>query len=143
MVVGGVRVKPIEMSTATDKVRLDKWLWAARLYKTRSLATVALNGGKVHVDGERVKPSRDVRLGDVISLTRGNDPMELTVCGISDKRGKAVEAQALYAETAASIATRATRAALRKSKALDNPAPPKRPDKRSRRQIIQFVRKGS
>ena len=57
-------------------VRLDKWLWAARLYKTRSLATVAVNGGKVRVGGERVKPSRDAHLGDVISLTRGNDPME-------------------------------------------------------------------
>ena len=131
------------MNAATDKIRLDKWLCAARLYRTRSLATAAVNGGKVHVNGERVKPSRDVRLGDVISLTRGSDSMELTVCGISAKRGKAVDAQALYAETAASVAARATRAALRKSRALDNPAPPRRPDKRSRRQIIQFVRKGS
>ncbi len=122
-------------------IRLDKWLWSARLYKTRSLATAAVNGGKVHVNGERVKPSRDVRLGDVISLTRGSDSLELTVRGISDKRGKAVDAQTLYEETAASIATRATRAALRKSRALDNPAPPKRPDKRSRRQIIRFTRK--
>ena len=126
-----------------ENVRLDKWLWSARLYKTRSLATVAVNGGKVHVNGERVKPARDVRLGDVISLTRGSDPMELTVRGISDKRGKAVDAQSLYEETAASIATRAERAALRKSRALDNPAPEKRPDKKSRRQIIRFVRKGS
>lgn len=130
------------MSEKAD-IRLDKWLWAARLYKTRSLATVAVNGGKVRVGGERVKPSRDVRLGDVVSLTRGNDPMELMVRGVSDKRGPATEAQVLYAETAASIATRATRTALRKSRALDNPAPAKRPDKKSRRQIIRFVRKGS
>jgi ribosome-associated heat shock protein Hsp15 len=130
------------MSEKAD-IRLDKWLWAARLYKTRSLATVAVNGGKVRVGGERVKPSRDVRLGDVISLTRGSDPMELTVRGISDKRGKAVDAQSLYEETAASIATRATRATLRKSRALDSPAPAKRPDKKSRRQIIKFIRKGS
>ena len=130
------------MSDAAD-VRLDKWLWAARLYKTRSLATVAVNGGKVRVGGERVKPSRDVRLGDVISLTRGSDPMELTVRGISGKRGKAVDAQALYEETAASVAIRAERATLRRSRALDNPAPAKRPDKKSRRQIIRFVRKGN
>lgn len=130
------------MSDAAD-VRLDKWLWAARLYKTRSLATVAVNGGKVRVGGERVKPSRDVRLGDVISLTRGSDPMELTVRGISGKRGKAVDAQALYEETAASVAMRAERATLRRSRALDNPAPAKRPDKKSRRQIIRFVRKGN
>jgi|HubBroStandDraft_5_1064220.scaffolds.fasta_scaffold178258_3 ribosome-associated heat shock protein Hsp15 len=124
-------------------VRLDKWLWAARLYKTRSLATVAVNGGKVRVGGERVKPSRDARIGDVISLTRGNDPMELTVRGISGKRGKAADAQSLYEETAASIAAHATRTALRKSRALESPAPAKRPDKRSRRQIIKFIRKGS
>lgn len=129
------------MSAATDKIRLDKWLWAARLYKTRSLATAAVSGGKVHVNGERVKPSRDVRLGDVISLTRGSDPMELTVKGLSDKRGKAADAQALYEETPGSIAVRADRSALRKSRALANPAPAKRPDKRSRRQIIRFVRK--
>lgn len=127
---------------ADDPVRLDKWLWAARFYKTRSLATVAVNGGKVHVNGVRVKPSRDVRLGDVISLTRGSDPMELAVRGVSGKRGKAVDAQSLYEETAASVAIRAERAALRKSRALANPAPEKRPDKRSRRNIIRFTKRG-
>ncbi len=124
-----------------EPVRLDKWLWAARLFKTRSLATVAVNGGRVRVGGGRVKPSRDVRLGDVIGLTRGSDPMELTVRGVSDKRGPATEAQTLYEETAASIAARANSAALRKSRALESPAPAKRPDKRSRRQIIRFIRR--
>lgn len=137
-------VRSAEMARMTTvAVRLDKWLWAARLYKTRSLATVAVNGGKVHVNGARVKPSRDVRLGDVISLTRGTDSMELTVRGISDKRGKAAEAQALYEESAESIEARTTRAVLRKSRALVNPAPEKRPDKRSRRQIVRFTRKGA
>jgi len=131
-------VKP--MNDKAD-IRLDKWLWAARLYKTRSLATVAINGGKVHVNGARVKPARDVRLGDLISLTRGGDPMELTVRAISGKRGKAAEAQALYEESAGSVTARATRAALRKDRALINPAPEKRPDKRQRRQIIRFIRK--
>jgi len=125
-----------------DDVRLDKWLWAARLYKTRSLATVAINGGKVHVNGARSKPSRDVRVGDAISLTRGEGPMELTVRALSDKRGKAIEAQALYEETLLSREARAERAVLRKARALKNPAPEKRPDKRDRRHIIKFTRKG-
>lgn len=129
------------MSDKAD-IRLDKWLWAARLYKTRSLATVAINGGKVHVNGARVKPSRDARLGDLISLTRGDDPMELTVRALSDKRGKAADAQALYEETAGSATARATRAVLRKERALRNPAPEKRPDKRSRRNIIRFTKRG-
>lgn len=125
-----------------EPVRLDKWLWAARFYKTRSLATAAVSGGKVHVNGERVKPSRDVRPGDTISLTRGHDSMEVTVRDLSDKRGRAVDAQALYEETAASLNERAARAVLRKSRALKNPAPEKRPDKRARRHIIKFTRKG-
>ncbi len=130
------------MGGMTENIRLDKWLFAARLYKTRSLATVAINGGRVHVNGARVKPSRDARIGDVISLTRGEDPMELTVRRLSDKRGKAADAQALYEETPGSIDVRATRSALRKSRALANPAPEKRPDKRARRHIIKFTRKG-
>jgi len=125
-----------------DDVRLDKWLWAARLYKTRSLATVAINGGKVHVNGSRAKPSRDVRVGDAIALTRGEGPMELTVRALSDKRGKVIEAQALYEETLLSRGARAERAVLRKARALKNPAPEKRPDKRDRRHIIKFMRKG-
>ena len=125
-----------------NAVRLDKWLFAARLYKTRSLATVAINGGKVHVNGARVKPSRDARLGDLISLTRGDDPMELTVRVLSDKRGRAAEAQALYEETPGSATARATRAVLRKERSLRNPAPEKRPDKRARRHIVRFTRKG-
>ena len=129
------------MSDNTD-IRLDKWLWAARLYKTRSLATVAVNGGKVHVNGARVKASRDARIGDTISLTRGDDPMELTVRALSARRGKAIEAQALYQETPGSIEARAARAMLRKSRALINPAPEKRPDKRSRRNIIRFTKRG-
>lgn len=128
------------MSVNAD-IRLDKWLWAARLYKTRSLATAAINGGRVHVNGARVKASRDARIGDSISLTRGEEPMELIVRALSAKRGKAADAQALYQETPGSIEARAARSMLRKSRALTNPAPEKRPDKRSRRQIIRFTRK--
>lgn len=136
------RLRDIGHMRDSAEVRLDKWLWAARLYKTRSLATIAISGGKVHVNGARVKPSRDVRIGDAISLTRAEGPMELTVRALSDKRGKAADAQALYAESLLSVEARAERAVLRKSRALKNPAPEKRPDKRSRRRIIRFTKRG-
>ncbi|HSC47979.1 MAG TPA: S4 domain-containing protein [Gammaproteobacteria bacterium] len=122
-------------------VRLDKWLWAARVFKTRALATVAVNGGKVHVNGGRVKPAREVRLGDLIAVTREQASMEMVVRGLSAKRGPAREAQTLYAETPSSREARAVRAALRLNRSLVNPAPAKRPDKKSRRQIIRFTRK--
>lgn len=124
-------------------VRLDKWLWAARIFKTRALATVAVNGGKVRVNGSRVKPARDVRLGDLIAVTREQASMEMVVRGLSAKRGPAREAQALYEETPSSRDMREARAALRRSRALENPAPEKRPDKKSRRQIIKFIRRSA
>lgn len=124
------------------KVRLDKWLWAARMFKTRSLATVAVNGGRVHVNGERVKPAREARVGDTVSVTRGQEQIEFTVKELAAKRGSAREAQALYVESAGSKAAREARAELRRRRALDNPAPEKRPDKKSRRQIIKFTKRG-
>lgn len=124
------------------KVRLDKWLWAARMFKTRALATVAVNGGRVHVNGERVKPAREARVGDTVSVTRGQEQIEFTVKGLAAKRGSAREAQALYAESAESKAAREARAELRRSRSLENPAPEKRPDKKSRRQIIRFTKRG-
>jgi len=121
--------------------RVDKWLWMARFYKTRSLATAAVQGGKVHVNGQRAKPAYDVKLGDRLELTRGPERLEIVVQGFALHRGPAVEAQALYTETPASMAARATRAELRRSRALANPAPPKRPNKKSRRQIIRFIQR--
>jgi ribosome-associated heat shock protein Hsp15 len=119
-----------------ESVRLDKWLWSARIFKTRALATVAVNGGKV-------KPSRDVRPGDVIAVTRESAGVEIVIRGLSAKRGPATEARKLYEETEASRRAGEVRKELRKSRALVNPAPPKRPDKKSRRQIIRFARQGS
>ncbi|MGE5626172.1 MAG: RNA-binding S4 domain-containing protein [Bacillota bacterium] len=131
------------MDTVSRNIRLDKWLHAARIFKTRALATVAVNGGKVHVNGARVKPARDVRLGDVIAVTCENAGIELVVRGLSDKRGPAYEARKLYEETAESKKAGEARSELRKLRALQNPAPEKRPDKKSRRQIIRFTRQGS
>ena len=124
-----------------QRIRLDKWLWAARIFKTRALATVAVSGGQVHVDGNRVKPAHAVHMGETLTITRGTESLEILVRGLADKRGPARAAQALYAETVASIARRSAQAELGRSRALLNPAPAKRPDKRSRRQIIKFMQR--
>lgn len=119
-------------------MRLDKWLWCARFFKTRALATAAVAGGKVHVDGVRAKPSHTARIGERLEITRGPERFEIVVCGVSSRRGSAAEAKRLYAETGASIAMRARHAELRKLAALASPAPAKRPDKKSRRLIHRF-----
>ncbi len=90
----------------TDLVRIDKWLWAARFFKTRSLASGALLGGKVRLGDERIKASRNVKIGDVITIEHGSTEIEVTVAGLSDVRGSAPVAQALYVETPQSIARR-------------------------------------
>jgi ribosome-associated heat shock protein Hsp15 len=87
-----------------EQVRLDKWLWAARFFKTRSAATEAVLGGRVHVNGARVKPSKDVRIGDVVEVTIGSAKRTVEVTGVSDKRGSASVAATLYTETAESLA---------------------------------------
>jgi ribosome-associated heat shock protein Hsp15 len=97
-----------------ENVRIDKWLWAARFFKTRSLATDAVDNGKVRLGGERIKPARAVKLGDLLAIDNGAETWEVTVMGISDKRGAAPVARLLYAETEASIARRANEAEGRK-----------------------------
>jgi ribosome-associated heat shock protein Hsp15 len=116
--------------------RIDKWLWAARFFKTRGLATEAVAGGRVHVNGERVKPAKDVHEGDRIEITIDSVQRVLLVCGLADKRGPAKVAQELYAETDASRAAREQQALQRKS------APPPlgadlgaRPTKQDRRRL--------
>ncbi|MEZ5593517.1 MAG: ribosome-associated heat shock protein Hsp15 [Gammaproteobacteria bacterium] len=125
----------------TPRIRLDKWLWAARFFKTRSLATEAVSGGKVHVNEQRVKPARVVNVGNVLRIQRGHQVMEVVVKNLSDRRGPASEAALLYEETAASIARRQTDAEQRRLNAYGTPIPERRPNKKERRQIIRFIRR--
>lgn len=116
-------------------LRLDQWLWAARFFKTRSLAKQAIETGKVEVGGQRAKASRAVRVGDALRIARGDEIFEIEVLGLSDRRGSAAVAQTLYAETEASKARRAeTLATLRAARAGYQP-PETKPDKRARRLI--------
>jgi ribosome-associated heat shock protein Hsp15 len=121
-----------------DKLRLDKWLWAARFFKTRSLAKAAIEGGKVHLGGQRVKVSREITVGETLSIRQGWDEKVVVVLALSDQRRGAPEAQALYAETAQSLAKRESEAAARKAAGgmIDRPAG--RPNKKQRRQIHRF-----
>jgi ribosome-associated heat shock protein Hsp15 len=120
------------------KTRLDKWLWAARFYKTRHLAAEAINGGHVHHNGHRVKPSRVIQLGDTLTINKTPFTFEVIVEGLSVRRGPAKEAQLLYIEGAESIKKRETLAAQRKLDAAQFPHAERRPDKRDRRRIIRF-----
>jgi len=127
---------------AEDKVRIDKWLWAARFFKTRSMAAQAVAGGRVHVNGARIKPARLVQCGDELRIRRGELEFIVIVQGVSDKRRPAKEAQLLYEETEASIQQREeTRTRKRLEAANKMYGPMKRPDKRARRQIRSFTRK--
>ena len=121
-----------------DAVRLDKWLWAARFYKTRALAGAAVSGGKVQLDGQRVKPSHRVSPGESYALWRGHERVEIVVTGLSARRGSASDAAALYAETEASVARRARESEQRRLAALSRPRSTARPDKKQRRQIRRF-----
>lgn len=121
-----------------DKVRLDKWLWAARFFKTRTLAKDAIEGGKVHWEGQRVKVSKEIQVGAVLTVRQGFDEKTVLVKALSDQRGPAPVAQALYEETADSLAQRQEAAAQRKAGTLAHPD--HRPSKKDRRQIVRFKR---
>jgi len=118
--------------------RLDKWLWAARFYKTRAIAKEMINGGKVHYNGQRAKSSRQVELGAVIKLRQGYDDKELIVIKLSEHRQKSEVAQTLYEETQASITKRQAYSEARRLNVLNNPAPDRKPDKKQRRQLIRL-----
>lgn len=123
---------------STTSVRLDKWLWAARFYKTRSIARDMVQSGKVSYNGKRSKPSKVVEVGAIITLRQGQDDKEVELLIISEHRRGAPEAQLLYQETVVSIEKREKNSQLRKLHALESPHPDKRPDKKQRRKIIQF-----
>lgn len=120
-----------------EKVRLDKWLWAARFYKTRALAKEAIEGGKVHCRGERCKPSKEVKVGDELVLRAGYDERIVVIEQLSAVRRGAPQAQLLYRETDESISAREKAAQLRKAGALGIQTDG-RPTKKQRRQIHRF-----
>ena len=122
-----------------EKVRLDKWLWAARFFKTRALASEAISGGHVHLNGNRVKPARAVNVGDLLSIRKGEIEFQIEVLALSTRRGPAREAVALYEESEESKEAREVYAEQRRLMAASGPAPKKRPDKRDRRRIIRFT----
>jgi ribosome-associated heat shock protein Hsp15 len=122
-------------------VRIDKWLWAARFFKTRALASAAVSGGHVQVGGNRVKPSRNVQVGNRLLIRRGEEEYEIDVLALSERRGSAKDAALLYAETEESATKR--EAAREQRKLIGGPMvrPEGRPDKRDRRKIRQFLLK--
>ncbi|HBD13653.1 MAG TPA: RNA-binding protein [Porticoccaceae bacterium] len=121
-----------------DRVRIDKWLWAARFFRSRALAKEAVAGGKVHVNGLRVKPSKEIMQGENIEIRRGWEQLEVEVTGVSDQRRSAPLAATLYRETSASIEARARRAEARKQQAVTHSPPARKPTKKQRRQIHRF-----
>ena len=119
-----------------DKMRIDKWLWAARFFKTRSLATDEINRGRVQIDYKDVKPSREVRVGEVITMVQAKIPRTVVVKGLSEQRGPAPVAQQLYEETPESMQARAT--AIERNRLSPEPAltiAHGRPTKRDRRDL--------
>lgn len=129
------------MQNAMESVRVDKWLWAARFYKTRSLASEAVKGGKVQVNGQRIKPAKTLVLGDTLTINKVPDSWEIIVAGLSERRLAAPLAQQLYQETADSIEKRQALSEMRKlagGVVVDNH---RKPDKKTRRQLINLKHK--
>lgn len=120
-----------------DALRVDKWLWCARFFRTRSVAQAAVEGGHVHVNGDRTKASRVVKVGDRLTITRGQERFELHVLSIPARRGPAVEAREHYRETPESEAARAH---VRELNRLAGPVSQGRPDKRERRDLMRVVK---
>jgi len=131
--------KPPAEASDILRVRLDKWLWAARFYKTRALAHEAIEGGRVRLEGERVKPSREVRVGDVLTLHLNDLEWVVAVRKLSERRGPASEARELYAETEASLATRLQAIEQRRLAVEPGTSIRGRPSKKDMRLIHRFT----
>lgn len=127
----------------SEGIRLDKWLWAARFYKTRAVARTMVEGGKVHYNGQRSKPSKMVELNATLTLRQGNDERTVKVLALTEQRRPATEASQLYEETAESIEKREKVALARKMNALTMPHPDRRPDKKERRDLMKFKHGGN
>jgi len=123
-----------------EKVRIDKWLWAARFFKTRSLAKQAIEGGKVHLNGARVKPSKDIEVGMLLVVRQGWDEKTVRVLALSEQRRGAPEAATLYKETQESEQARALKADQRKAMGAGDMASHGKPTTKQRRQIHRFIR---
>ena len=129
------------MTTAKDtlqSVRLDKWLWAARFYKTRAIAKQMIDGGKVHYNGQRTKSSKNAEIGARLKIRQGYDEKEIVIKSLSEQRHNAVVAQTLYEETVESQQKRAINSEARRLNMLNNPVPDTKPDKKQPRQMIRF-----
>jgi len=118
--------------------RLDKWLWAARFFKTRSMAREAVAGGKVHLNGNRAKPGRTLNIGDELRIQRGEDVYTITIAGLTGTRGPAAVAVTLYEESEENRRQREKLAAERKLAHEQHATRERRPDKRQRRKLIRF-----
>jgi ribosome-associated heat shock protein Hsp15 len=130
------------MSTSQDSpknsIRLDKWLWAARFYRTRAIAKQMIDGGKVFYNGQRTKSGKAVSIGDIIKIRQGFEEKEVTVIALADKRSDATFAQTLYQESKESIETREKNSLARKQGILLSPASDTKPDKKQRRKLREF-----
>jgi ribosome-associated heat shock protein Hsp15 len=128
------------MATTTENssIRLDKWLWAARFFKTRAIAKQMIDGGKVFYNGQRTKSGKSVVIGDSIRIRQGFDEKEVEVIALADKRRDATFAQSLYKETSKSIETREKNSLARKQGILLSPASDTKPDKKQRRKLREF-----
>ena len=125
--------EPTEAPDAT--VRIDRWLWAARIFKTRSLAKTAIEGGKVHVDGQRTKPAKEVRIGQTLTVSRGSTEITLVISALSEQRGPAKDAQLLYNETDESIEQREILSSRRRMERAGLQVPDSKPSKKDRRSL--------
>ena len=131
---------PAPVQQGITRLRIDKWLWAARFFKTRSLAKQAIDGGKVHCNGEHCKSSREIEVGFVLDIRQGWDERKVIVKGLSEKRAGAPQAALLYEETPESVILRTARAEERKAQQANETDNSGRPTKQDRRQIKRFKR---